>query len=108
MCIRDRDGLPGIAGYGDKKSAELVTRYGSVAAMLEAGIFRNSDAAYLEKALKVVPPVRDLPVEVPRGRRDRYPEVPAKVEQLAKKYGIGNNLERLVTALNSKVALTNA
>jgi len=95
------DGLPGIAGVGDKKAAELVSRYGSVAAMLEAGIFRNANAEYLERALRVVPPVRDLAIKVPRGRRDRYPEAPKEVEQLGKKYGIGNNLERLVTALNS-------
>jgi 5'-3' exonuclease len=101
------DGLPGIAGYGDKKSAELVTRYGSVAAMLEAGIFRNSDAAYLEKALKVVPPVRDLPVEVPRGRRDRYPENPKRVEELSQKYGIASSFERLIKALSTIPALTN-
>src|SRR5438874_2265938 len=70
------DGLPGIAGVGDKKAAELVTRYGSVAAMLEAGVFRNANADYLKNALRVVPPVADLPIEVPPGRRDRYPEDP--------------------------------
>src|SRR5229473_4646713 len=42
------DGLPGIAGVGAKKAADLVRRYGSVQAMLEAGIFRDSDAEYLE------------------------------------------------------------
>src|SRR5712691_9084006 len=78
------DGLPGIAGVGDKKAAELVTRYGSVAKMLEAGVFRNANAEYLEKALRVVPPVRDLPIEVPPGRRDRYPEHPKKVAELGK------------------------
>jgi 5'-3' exonuclease len=96
------DGLPGIAGVGDKKAAELVSRYGSVGAMLEAGVFRGANAEYLQKAMKVVPPVRDLPIAVPRGRRDRYPEHPEKVEHLAAKYGIGNNLERLVNALNSQ------
>src|SRR2546422_700000 len=96
------DGLPGIAGVGDKKAAELVTRYGSVGAMLEAGVFRNANADYLERALKVVPPVRDLAIKVPRGRRDKYPEDAKKVEELAKKYGIANNFERLVKALNSQ------
>jgi len=87
---------------GDKKAAELVTRYGSVAAMLEAGVFRNANAEYLERALKVVPPVRELAIKVPRGRRDEYPEDAKKVEELAKKYGIANNFERLVKALNSQ------
>ena len=95
------DGLPGIAGVGNKKAAELVTRYGSVAAMLDAGIFRNTDAAYLERALRVVPPVRDLPIEVPKGRRDRYPEHPKRVEGLGRKYGIASSLDRLIKALTS-------
>src|SRR2546421_4791874 len=84
------DGLPGISGVGDKKAAGRVTRYGSVAAMIEAGVFRNANAEYLKKALRVVPPVADLPIEVPRGRRDRYPEAPAEVERLGKRYGVGN------------------
>jgi 5'-3' exonuclease len=101
------DGLPGIPGIGDKTAAQMVKRYGSVEKMLEAGVFRKDEQAeYLRKALKVVPPVANLPIEVPRGRRDHYPEDPAKVEQLAKKHGIANNLDRLVTALNKMPALT--
>ncbi len=102
------DGLPGISGVGDKTAAEMVRRYGSVAAMLEAGVFRGANAEYLEKAMKLVPPVRDLAIQVPRGRRDHYPEHPKKVEQLGAKYGIGNNFDRLVKALNSLPALTKA
>jgi 5'-3' exonuclease len=99
------DGLPGIPGIGDKTAAQMVTRYGSIEKMLEAGIFRKEEqAAYLRNALKVVPPVANLPIEVPRGRRDRYPEDPARVEQLGKKHGIDNNLDRLVTALNKMPA----
>jgi 5'-3' exonuclease len=100
------DGLPGIPGIGDKTAAQMVTRYGSIEKMLQAGIFRKEEPAdYLRKALKVVPPVANLPIAVPRGRRERYPEDPAKVEQLAKKHGIASNLERLVTALNKMPAL---
>ena len=101
------DGLPGIPGIGDKTAAQMIKRYGSVEKMLEAGIFRKGEQAdYLRRALKVVPPVANLPIKVPRGRRDHYPEDPAKVEQLGKKHGIANNLERLVTALNKMPALT--
>jgi 5'-3' exonuclease len=102
------DGLPGIAGVGDKKAAELVTRYGSVAKMIEAGVFRGANADYLEKALKVVPPVRDLPIEVPRGRRASYPDDPKAVEALAGKYGIASSLERLVKALDGMPPLRRA
>jgi 5'-3' exonuclease len=95
------DGLPGVAGIGAKKAADLVRRYGSVAAMLEAGIFRDSDAEYLEKARRVVAPVTDLEIEVPRGRRGRYPDDPAKVEELGKRYGVASSFERLIKALSS-------
>src|SRR5207249_2246503 len=90
----------GVDVVGDKKAAELVTRYGSVAKMLEAGVFRNANAEYLEKALRVVPPVRDLPIQIPRGRRDRYPEHPKKVAELGRKYGIDSSFERLIKALS--------
>jgi len=98
------DGLPGLAGVGAKKAADLVRRYGSVAAMLEAGIFRDSDAEYLEKAQRVVAPVTDLKIEVPRGRRDSYPDDPAKVEELGRLYGVASSFERLIKSLASMPA----
>jgi 5'-3' exonuclease len=98
------DGLPGLAGVGAKKAADLVRRYGSVAAMLEAGIFRDSDAEYIEKARRVVAPVTDLKINVPRGRRDRYPDKPAKVEELGRRYGVASSFERLIKALGSMPA----
>ena len=101
------DGLPGVPGIGDKTAAQMVKKYGSVDKMLEAGVFRNPDHAdYLRNALKVVPPVADLPLEVPSGRRDHYPDEPDLVEEMGRKYGIASNLERLVTALNKLPALT--
>jgi 5'-3' exonuclease len=93
------DGLPGVAGIGAKKAADLVRRYGSVAAMLEAGIFRSADAEYLEKARRIVPPVSDLDLKVPPGRRDRPPDDPARVEQLGRQYGIDSSFQRLLKAL---------
>ena len=95
------DGLPGLAGVGAKKAADLVRRYGSVAAMLDAGIFRTSDADYLEKALRVVAPVGDLKLEVPRGRRDHWPEDQARADELGRRYGVASNIDRLVKALAS-------
>jgi 5'-3' exonuclease len=98
------DGLPGLAGFGPKKAADLVRRYGSVRAMIDAGIFREADADYLEKAMKVVAPVADLKLEVPRGRRDRYPEHPDRAEELGRRYGVASSIERLVKALTSMPA----
>jgi 5'-3' exonuclease len=93
------DGLPGVAGVGPKKAADLVKRYGSVQGMLDAGIFRETDANYLASALKVVPPVTDLDLPKPAGRRDSYPAEPEVVEEIARRYGVGSSLQRLVTAL---------
>jgi 5'-3' exonuclease len=94
------DGLPGLTGVGAKKAADLVRRYGSVQAMLDAGVFRAADADYLEKAARVVPPVSDLKIEVPPGRRDKYPVDPKKVEELGTRYGVGGSLKRLTDALS--------
>lgn len=95
------DGLPGLAGVGAKKAADLVRRYGSVDKMLEAGVFRSADAEYLEKARRVVPPVADLDIEVPHGRRARYPAHPKQIEELGKRYGVGGSLNRLIEALKN-------
>jgi len=100
------DGLPGIPGIGDKSAAQLVKRYGSVEKMLEAGVFHGDHADYLRRALKVVPPVRDLPIDVPVGRRDHYPDEPELLAAMGKKFGIDSSLERLVVALNKLPALT--
>jgi hypothetical protein len=93
-----------VAGFGPKKAADLVRKYGSVAAMLKAGIFRASDAEYLVKAMRVVAPVRDLKIEVPRGRRNSYPDNPAGVEKLSTRYGVTSSMERLIKALSSMPA----
>ena len=95
------DGLPGVAGIGAKKAADLVRRYGSVEKMLEAGIFRSADADYLEKAGRVVPPVSDLKIKIPRGRRDHWPEEPDIVDELVRRYGVASSLNRLIKALQS-------
>jgi 5'-3' exonuclease len=98
------DGLPGLAGFGPKKAADLVRKYGSVRAMIDAGIFRDADAEYLEKAMRVVAPVADLKIKVPPGRRNSYPEDPARTEELGKRYGVNSSIERLVKALTSMPA----
>jgi len=95
------DGLPGVAGIGAKKAADLVRRYGSVEKMLEAGIFRSAAADYLEKAGRVVPPVSDLKIKIPRGRRDHWPEEPDIVDELGRRYGVASSLNRLIKALQS-------
>jgi hypothetical protein len=84
---------------GPKKAADLIRRHGSLRAMIDAGVFRSADAEYLEKASRVVPPVADLKIAVPAGRRDHYPDDPKKVEEMGARYGVGGSLKRLSEAL---------
>ena len=93
------DGLPGLAGVGDKKAADLVTRYQGLDGLLASGRLGEADRDYVERARRVVPPVPDLPVELPAGRRDRYPVDPERAEALAARHGLRSSFDRLLKAL---------
>jgi 5'-3' exonuclease len=90
------DGLPGLAGVGDKKAADLVIRYGGLDGLLASGRLSDADRDYVGRARRVVPPVADLPVELPPGRRPADRE---RAEALAMRYGLRSPLERLLKAL---------
>jgi 5'-3' exonuclease len=90
------DGLPGLAGVGDKKAADLVTRYGGLDGLLASGRLNEADRGYVERARRVVPPVTDLPAELPLSRR---PPDNERAEALADRYGLRSPLERLLKAL---------
>jgi 5'-3' exonuclease len=90
------DGLPGLSGVGDKKAADLVTRYGGLDGLLASGRLSDADREYVERARRVVPPVTDLPVELPAARR---PVDGERAEALAARYGLRSPLERLLKAL---------
>lgn len=93
------DGLPGLAGVGDKKAAELVARYGGLDGLLASGRLSEADRDYVERARRVVPPVTDLPVELPPGRRERYPVDAERATALAAQYGLRSPMDRLLKAL---------
>jgi 5'-3' exonuclease len=93
------DGLPGLPGVGDRKAADLVRRYGTLAVLLEQGRLRDSDREYLARAARVVPPVTDIPVPLPEGRRQAYPADPEQVVELAARYNLDSAFERLLKAL---------
>ena len=93
------DGLPGVAGVGPKKAADLLKRHGSVAGMLQAGLFGRADSEYLTRALRVVPPVETLEIEVPAGRRAEYPAEPELFDAVVKALGLGSVGQRLLQAL---------
>jgi len=90
------DGLPGLSGVGDKKAADLVTRYGGLDGLLASGRLSDADRDYVERARRVVPPVTDLPVELPAARR---PVDGDRADALATRYGLRSPLERLLKAL---------
>ncbi len=67
------DGLPGLKGVGAVAAASMIRQHGGVAALLETRRLSEHDQDYLTRASQVVPPVPDLAIELPEGRRDPLP-----------------------------------
>lgn len=109
------DGLPGVPGVGEKTAATMLTRYGSLAAILRAAHDPKSDLPkafrakllaapdYLEAAVPVVRVARDAPVRIYTDT-DRLPlhaADPARVAELAGTYGLESSIGRLQRALDT-------
>ncbi len=93
------DGLPGLKGVGAVAAADIVRRRGGVAGLLADGRLPEQQRDYLTRAARVVPPVRDLPVPLPEGRRDAYPVDTRRLETLNEQHGLTSASERLMHAL---------
>jgi 5'-3' exonuclease len=93
------DGLPGLRGVGAVTAAAMIRRHGDIAGVLRERQLSDADRAYLESAMRVVPPVADLPIDLPRGRRDSYPDDEAALRALAAKFGVGDACARLLDAV---------
>ncbi len=96
------DGLPGLKGVGAVAAASMIRQHGGVPAILEARRLSEHDHDYLTRALRVVPPVPDLPIELPSGRRDRYPADPQALNTLMAAHGLQAASSRLVDALSER------
>jgi 5'-3' exonuclease len=107
------DGLPGVAGVGEKTAATLVSRFASwdelLAAVgdradtrLTAGVRTKMAAAgdYLAVVAPVVRVAQDADVRLDRD--DAVPAVPVdaeRLDELSQQWGLGGSVDRLLTAL---------
>jgi 5'-3' exonuclease len=105
------DGLPGVAGVGEKTAATLLGRFGDMAGILAAADDPGSDLApgprgkikaaadYLSVAPTVVAVRRDLPLDGVDLTLPRTPADPDRVVALDARWGLGSSAVRLVEAL---------
>jgi hypothetical protein len=82
----------------------MIRRHGDIAGVLRERQLSDADRAYLESAMSVVPPVADLPIALPPGRREVYPADEAALRSLAAEYRVADACERLVAAAGRGLA----
>jgi 5'-3' exonuclease len=95
------DGLPGLKGVGAVGAAAMIRRYGSIEGLLRDRDLRDSDRDYLERAMRVVPPVPDLAISLPPGRRARYPDDQGLMEVLIERHNAKEPSSRLLASLHA-------
>ncbi len=105
------DGLPGVAGIGEKTAATLLGRFGDLQGIVAASLDPESDLApgprrklkdaadYLLVAPKVVEVARDIDLGSPDLRLPRTPKDPDSLVALSDTWGLGGSVTRLVETL---------
>jgi len=109
------DGLPGVPGVGEKTASTMLMAYGSLENILSAAHDLNSAlpkafrakilaaTVYIEAAKPVVRVARDAPVHLFTAD-DTLPlhaTDPARVAELAERYGLGSSIARLQKSLDA-------
>lgn len=112
------DGLPGVAGVGEKTAASLLASYGDLAGIraaaadpevaMAAGLRGkiNAAAAYLDVAPQVVAVRRDLDLEIDPGAfvvpgtddEHPLPRAPESVVELVDRWGLDSSVQRVLAA----------
>jgi 5'-3' exonuclease len=107
------DGLPGVAGVGEKTAATLLNRFGDMVGIVAAAHDPESDmgpgprgklkatADYLEVAPTVVAVVRDIDFDGADLALPRVPRDPDALAELADRYSLTSAVERLCKALEA-------
>ena len=100
------DGLPGVAGIGEKTASELLRKYGSLDAILAATDLSSTiraklrrSADYLVGARRVVAMADECPVEGGSGELPAEPRQQEKLKELTARYGLSGAVDRLLGAL---------
>ncbi|MEV5313811.1 MULTISPECIES: 5'-3' exonuclease [unclassified Streptomyces] len=107
------DGLPGVAGIGEKTAAKLLAEFGDLAGIQAAADDpgarltptqrkRLTEARpYLAVAPKVVRVATDVPLPDVDTALPRTPRDPASLDTLADRWGLGGSLQRLLGTLGA-------
>ena len=102
------DGLPGVAGIGEKTASRLIQEYGSLDGVLSATnlappVRKKLAAAedYLARARQVVFPVRDVPLEPHSLKLPSRPANPELVLEVALEYKLEGAVMRLQESLQA-------
>jgi 5'-3' exonuclease len=107
------DGLPGVAGVGEKTAARLVDRYGGLDAILAAlddpasgfapGLRGKIEKGreYLASARDVVAVARTAPIPAVPTKLPTAPADPDRLVELAERWGLAGAAKRIVDALSS-------
>jgi 5'-3' exonuclease len=105
------DGLPGVAGIGEKTAASLLLKFGDLQGIVAAAADPDSEispgprrrildaAEYLRVAPEVVAVARHLDLPAYDATLPTEPRKPARLEELAERYNLDSPVKRLRAAL---------